>query len=237
MSESLPALVACSHGTRSAAGAAAVAALVSAVRDRLGSVEVIDTFVDVQQPALGEVLGQVGRREAIVVPLLLSAGYHVHHDIADAVDRNPSHRATDPLGPNSALVEILVERLIESGMSGADTVVLGASASSDQVAVESMNQVASALSERLGRLVPLGHVGHCGTALADVVAAAREPGRRVLLASYLLAPGHFHDALKNVGADLVTAPLLDERLPDERLVDLVVQRYQNAADFGFAAAV
>ena len=121
-------------------------------------------------------------------------------------------------------------------MTAADTVVLGASASSDPVAIESMSQMASALSERLGRLVPVGHVGHCGTALADVVAAAREPGRRVLVASYLVAPGHFHDALKNVGADLVTAPLLDARAPDGRLVDLVVQRYQTSAGLGFAAA-
>ena len=122
MNGHLPALVACSHGTRSAAGAAAVAALVSAVRDRLASVEVVDAFVDVQSPSLGDVLGHVGRREAVVVPLLLSAGYHVHHDIADAVAQQGSHRATAPLGPQPALLEILHERLIESGMTAADTV-------------------------------------------------------------------------------------------------------------------
>ncbi len=230
-----PVLVACSHGTRSARGAAAVAALVDAVRAALPRSEVVGTFVDVQEPALPEVMATLDGREAVVVPLLLSAGHHVHHDIAEAVSRD-GHAAVPTLGPHAALIDVLVERLAEAGLSDDDTVVLGASASSDPGAVADMRATATALSERLGRLVPLGHVGHCGTALADVVREARRPGRRVVVASYLLAPGHFHDALGRVGADVVTSPLLDERDPDPRLVSLVVERYARALDGRLAVA-
>ena len=40
---------------------------------------------------------------------------------------------------------------------------------------------------------------------------ARAPGRRIVAASYLLAPGHFHDRVLACGADDVTDPLLDDR--------------------------
>src|SRR3712207_9111535 len=51
-------------------------------------------------------------------------------------------------------------------------------------------------------------------AVPDAVAAARSAGAgRVVIASYLLAPGHFHDKLAGAGADQVTAPLL----PDGRI--------------------
>ena len=61
--------------------------------------------------------------------------------------------------------------------------------------------------------------------IADAVAAARTGGRRVVAASYLLAPGFFHDKVSAAGADVVTAPLT----PDPRLVQIVLDRYAEAA--------
>jgi sirohydrochlorin ferrochelatase len=59
----------------------------------------------------------------------------------------------------------------------------------------------------------------------DAVAAARRGGaERVVVASYLLAPGHFHDKLAGAGADLVTAPLL----PDDRIAAVLLDRYDAA---------
>ena len=52
-----PALVAASHGTSSAEGQRAVAALVEAVRRSARDVMVADAFVDVQQPDVASVLG------------------------------------------------------------------------------------------------------------------------------------------------------------------------------------
>lgn len=232
-----PVLIACSHGTRSVRGAAAVADLVEAVQNALPTVDVVAAFVDVQGPALPVVVDALANRPAVVVPLLLSAGFHVHHDIANAVAGNPDHVAAAPLGPHGTVVDLLVKRLVEAGLRDDDVVVLGASASSDERAVADLRATATALSERLGHLVALGQVGHCGTPLAEVVARARRPGRRVVVASHLLAPGHFHDAVGRAGADLVTAPLLDGRRPDPRLVSLVVERYADVLDLDLATAV
>ena len=66
-------------------------------------------------------------------------------------------------------------------------------------------------------------------AVVDVVAEARESGRRVVVATYLLAPGYFADLLIRSDADAVTAPLLDAGPPDPRLVQLVVDRYESMA--------
>ena len=46
----------------------------------------------------------------------------------------------------------------------------------------------------------------------------------MVVAAYLLAPGHFHDKLQDAGADCVTAPLL----PDERIAEVLLERYDAA---------
>ncbi|HJX42509.1 MAG TPA: sirohydrochlorin chelatase, partial [Geodermatophilus sp.] len=61
--------------------------------------------------------------------------------------------------------------------------------------------------------------------VADAVTAARRGGaERVAVASYLLAPGHFHGRLAGAGADVVTSPLL----PDERIAAVLLDRYDAA---------
>src|SRR5690606_7617823 len=145
------------------------------------------------------------------------------------------HVAAQPLGPHPVVTDLLVSRLADEGLTDDDVVVLGASASSDPRALADLRATAASLSARLGRPVELGHVGHCGAPLSEVVARVRRPGRRVVVATHLLAPGHFHDALGRAGADVVTAPLLDERRPDPRLVSLVVQRFTDALGRGLAA--
>ena len=74
----------------------------------------------------------------------------------------------------------------------------------------------------------LGYGAACSPRLDDLVAGLRagHPGGRIVAASFLLAPGHFHNRVLRSGADAVTAPLLDSETPDPRMVDLVVQRYQ-----------
>jgi hypothetical protein len=46
----------------------------------------------------------------------------------------------------------------------------------------------------------------------------------VVVAAYLLAPGHFADRLAGAGADAVTGPLL----PDDRVAAVLLDRYDAA---------
>ena len=104
--------------------------------------------------------------------------------------------------------------------------MLGAAGSSQPSAVEDCRTVAAALSRLLGRPVTAAFLSAAEPRLADAVAAQGLPGRRVVVATYLLAPGFFADLAAASGADVVTPPLLlpDEPVPDE-LVDIVVERY------------
>ena len=251
-----PALLAISHGTSSPAGAGAVATLVDAVAARLGGpsgdssggpsggpsggqVPVHAGFVDVQQPDVPTCLGGLrdsAARRTVVVPLLLSAGYHVHVDLREDVDAAAAAGQdvvlAGALGPDDRLVGLLARRLAEVGLAGDDVVVLAAAGSSDPRAVADCEETAARLAERLGRRVRVGYVANATPRVHEALDAARaeRPGGRVVVASYLLAPGFFADLTARAGGDVTSAPLLvaGQDAPAE-LVDVVRDRYRAAA--------
>lgn len=227
MTREAPVLIATAHGTSSPAGRAAIAGLVAAVAARRPDLTVRAAYVDVQQPEPAAVLASLGgAREGRLVPLLLSAGYHVYVDLTDASDAVPGTTVAPALGPDDRLAELLRRRLVASGLRDDDVVVLGAAGSSQPSAVEDCRTVADALSRLLGRPVTAAFLSAAEPRLSDAVAAQGLPGRRVIVATYLLAPGYFADLAAASGADVVTPPLLlpDEPVPDE-LVDIVLERY------------
>jgi sirohydrochlorin ferrochelatase len=206
-----------------------VAALVDAVAARMPGRRVVSGFVDVQQPDLATTLTSASG--AVVVPLLLSAGYHVHVDMRQAVAS--ADRAVDSpllaaaLGPDDRLVDLLSLRLEQAGVGGDDVVVLGAAGSSDQRAVADCRDMAVRLSSVLGSPVDCGFISASGPRLADAVRRAHthRPGRRIAVATYLLAPGYFAELAAACGADVVTAPLLRDDAPTpQSLVDIVLDR-------------
>lgn len=229
-----PALVAVSHGTSDPHGQATIARLVDAVRDALPGVAVRQAFVDVETPTLSDVLADVPG-PAVIVPLLMGAGFHVHVDIANAVD---AHRragrvaiSAGTLGPDAALTALLADRISALGLTDADRVVLGVAGSSDVRARLSSDRAGAMLASRLRVPVNVGHLGGRGRAMDEVVAEARRglgEGGRVIAASYLLAPGFFTDRLADCGADIVTGPLAGGVRVDARLVGLVARRYAEA---------
>ena len=64
-------LILCAHGAESARGRGALAGLVNAVRREAQDLDVVDAFVDVQEPTVAEVVGETSGPRAIV-PLMLS---------------------------------------------------------------------------------------------------------------------------------------------------------------------
>ncbi|MFB6392456.1 sirohydrochlorin chelatase [Polymorphospora lycopeni] len=219
-------LVAVSHGTRDPRGQAAIRALVGAVRRRRPDLDVREAFVDVQAPDLGAVLDRAGPA-AVVVPLLLAPGHHVHVDVARAVAAAGAV-AAPALAPDDGIAAVLVDRLRGCGAGTDDTVVLAAAGSSDVRARPAVEETARRVAALWGAPVEVGCLGGTGEPLHAVLARSWRPGRRVVCAAMLMAPGFFHDRLRSAGADLVTGPLLDGRRPDPRLVGLVVERYEAA---------
>lgn len=223
----IPALVACSHGTHSEDGRAAISALVGDVRALLPHVQVDEAFVDVQQPEVDEVVDRWAPGEtAVVVPLLLSTGFHTKVDIARAVGAHPGRAvATPALGPHELLAEVLLDRLAAVGLAPGDAVVLAAAGSSEPAAAVAVTAMADTLAQQLGRPVSAAFAAGQGPRIPEMIAHARAAGAaRVVLASYVLAPGYFADVIARSGADAATAPLA----PDERLAAIVAERYRAA---------
>ncbi|WP_407341685.1 sirohydrochlorin chelatase [Pengzhenrongella phosphoraccumulans] len=229
-----PVLIGCSHGTDSVDGRLAIASILTDVRAARPGLEVRAAFVDLQSPAVADaVAAVVGQgRAAVVVPLLLSGGFHVHVDIAAAVasDRAVDDHlavATAPLGPDARLVRMLVDRLVAAGAAPDDAVVLAAAGSTDPRAAVAVDEVAAALRAAWpDGPITVGYGSGSTPRVPDAVVAARAAGaRRVVIASYLLAPGFFLDRLHQAGADIVTAPLA----PDPLLAQIVLDRYDAGA--------
>ena len=227
-----PVLVACAHGTRNPAGRRLVAELALAARALRPGLDTTAAFVDVQPPTVADVVAGLAAegRAAVVVPLLLSGGYHVHVDVAAAVEGRAGVVAARPLGPDPRLVEVLGDRLSAAGADPRDpltAVVLAAAGSSDPRAVADVEDTADLLQRSWAGPVTTGYGSAAQPPVADAVAAARRAGaERVVVAAYLLAPGHFADKLAAAGADAVTAPLL----PDPRLAEVLLDRYDAARD-------
>lgn len=224
-------LLLCSHGTSSPAGQRAVAGLVEAVA-RATTTRVSAAFVDVEEPDVATALGALtaaGDGPIVIVPLLLSAGYHVYVDLTEATESEPAARLVGALGPDQRLVDVLVRRLGEAGLAPEDRVVLAAAGSSDERAVRDCERTAALLAETLGREVRIGYLSAAEPALPQAVADARADGR-VVVATYLLAPGYFHDLARAAGADVVTDPLLvPDAAPPPELVDVVLDRATYSA--------
>jgi sirohydrochlorin ferrochelatase len=237
-----PALVGISHGTSSPEGRMAVRGLHDAVAAALTKRHPDATpsarlgHVDVEQPDVPATLASLDPGEpAVVVPLLLSAGYHVHVDLTEAVEAATDRPVVlaDALGPDDRLATVLLRRLAEAGLRDDDRVVLAVAGSSDARAVVDCRDMARRLAAASGREVTVGFLSAAEPALPDAVAAARGSaggGARVVLANFLLAPGYFDDLAHRAGADVTARPLLvaDEPAP-AALVEIVLDRYAAAS--------
>ena len=186
--------------------------------------------VDVQQPDVAASLDALPAGEPVViVPLLLSAGYHVRVDLREQSAGRDGIAIADALGPDPRLVDVLVDRL---GASTSTTPT--PSCSPWPVRATSAPTTTAARSARCSangceRDVTVGFLAAADPRLGAAVAQAAASGRRVVVANYLLAPGYFHDLAVRLAAGApVARPLLEDAEPPASLVDIVVDRYRAA---------
>ncbi len=214
-------LVLAFHGTEKPAGQRLASRVVLAVAAALPQVRVHLGWADVLTPTLTQTLSAVG--PAVVVPCFLASGYHVTSDLPAAVQASGGHaRLTPSLG--AAPEAVLAARLAEAGGPG-DAVVLAAAGSKRDTANRQAANAAARLARQIGRPVCPAFVTAAAPSPAEAVAALRAAGyRRVAIASFLLAPGVFHDRLQTAGADLVSEPIGDHPL----VIETIVDRYRQA---------
>jgi sirohydrochlorin ferrochelatase len=265
--EAWPPLVAAAHGSADPRAAAAITDLMAVVRTRarragLEGLQVRAAYLGHALPSVPDVLEALyeerpsrhasGGRAVVVLPLLLTVAYHSDTDLPavlrEAAGRLPGLRISygEPLGPHPGLLAALERRLAEAGTSAAagasvsDTVVvLAAAGSSRPTANAAVAQVAAAWqSARRWRGVIPAFASAASPTPAEAVARLRRAGApRVVVASYLLAPGYFADRVRETslaaGAEAVSAALG----PAPEVADVILQRYVQATSSLRTAAV
>jgi sirohydrochlorin ferrochelatase len=221
------ALLVVAHGTASAAGSATTRRLVAAIAAARPGVAVDLCFLDVARPSLADAVERV-IRSTVVVPLLLSTGYHVTTDIPAVVAGRSEIRVARHLGPDPLIVDVLVDRLHEAGgrADGEASTLLVAAGSTQPEARYEVDSAAQQLAERLGAPVSVLTMAEN---LDESISAATPPVR---IATYLLAEGQFVDRLDAAagGRARVARPLGVH----PAFVSLVWSRYDEAHSSAWA---
>jgi sirohydrochlorin ferrochelatase len=227
-----PTLLAVAHGSKHPAATATIRALAVEVERLAPVLDIQVAFVQDAEPSLSHALDATGP-DVVIVPLLLSTGYHLTTDIAGAATAidtaitsgvTLAPRVAGPLGPDPLLVTALIGRLAEAGVPGSAPVVLAAAGSSDPEAADQVQAQADLLVAERGAAVAVAYAAAGQPTVQAAVADLRaQTGSAVAVASYLLAPGHFHDCLAQSGADWVTAPLGAH----PAIAALVIDRYRT----------
>jgi sirohydrochlorin ferrochelatase len=220
---SSPALLAVAHGSRNPAATDVIRALARQIRRLAPVLDVRVAFIGHQEPSLPAELDAAGSN-AVIVPLLLSSGYHLTADITGAAT-TAGALVAGALGPDELLLTALTARLAEARVPDGTPVVLAAAGSSNPAAAVEVQEQADLLAARLGVPVRAAFATAARPTVPEAVLQLREEtGMPVAVASYLLAPGHFQDQLSACGADWVTQPLGDH----PALAGLVLDRYRAA---------
>lgn len=215
----VPALVTVAHGTRTPAGNLVAAELTAAAATRLGWVATT-SYVELSEPLFADVVARA-EEPTVVVPLLLSTGFHLRQDLPEAVAAAPRAelvRLGRSLGPDPLLAAAQVDRLREAGATPGQPVVLVAAGSTDPTATADLEGAVAFLAEAWGAPVRLATLSGLGERPEHVVRSGDA------VSPYLLSTGYFHRKLRHdalaAGASLVA----DVIGPHELVVDLVCQR-------------
>jgi sirohydrochlorin cobaltochelatase len=245
--KSKPALLLAAHGTTDQAGVDAFAALA----ERVGQLAAADGtrvaggFIELSEPPLREAvagLAVASPGPMVAVPLMLSAAGHAKGDIPAALARERTRHPgvsftyARPLGPHSALLELLADRIAAVSGPDAPAVLLVGRGSTDPDANADVVKTARLLWE--GRDYPLAETAFVSLARPDVAQGLERcrllGARRIVVARYFLFPGVLPDRVAEQAAAYAAAhPELDVRYTDvlgdcDEIAALVYERYHEA---------
>jgi sirohydrochlorin ferrochelatase len=227
----VPTLVAVAHGSRDPEALRTAQALLDRIRAVRPGLPVRLGHIELNEPRLGDTLAGL-RGDVVLVPLLLSRGYHVKQDIPQALAGAPHLRGVvaGPLGPHPLLAEALHGRLAEAGWrAGAGAarpgVVLAAAGSRDPESARDTARTAALLRRRLGGIPVVPAFATSGPTVTDSVNALLARGRdRIAVASCFAAPGRFATQTSAAAPWLAAAPLGAH----PAMARLVLHRYDQA---------
>ncbi|MGW8064845.1 sirohydrochlorin chelatase [Streptomyces ziwulingensis] len=226
-----PALVVVAHGSRDPRALSTVRALLDRVRALRPALPVRLGHIELNAPLLPDTLAGLGDGEAVLVPLLLSRGYHVQRDIPETAAASPARtRVAAPLGPHRLLTDALHDRLLEAGWPAhagpGHAVVLASAGSRAADSRADTARTAALLAARLGVPVVPAYASAASPTVPEAVRALTARGhRRVAVASCFTAPGRFATECAAAAPWIASAPLG----PHPAMARLLLHRYDEAA--------
>jgi sirohydrochlorin ferrochelatase len=193
--------------------------------------------------------------QVTVLPLLLTAAYHSKTDIPRVLARAGTARLNlrygAPLGPHPLLLRALERRLPETALENRSEtgVVLAAAGSSDPAANATIAGLAAQWQAARGwfgvrpayaspaaaggqdsTVSPAAAGGQGSTTPGQAVTELLRAGaRRVVVASYLLAPGLFADRIRDAALAAGAAEVSPALGAVPEVADIILDRYQEAA--------
>jgi sirohydrochlorin ferrochelatase len=238
-------LVAVAHGSADPRAAAAIGELVPLVAARaaargLSAPTMRVAYLGHAAPSLPQVMSTFGPDTHVtVLPLLLTAAYHSKTDIPRVLART-GRRVTygEPLGPHPLLLRALERRLPPDEDPADVGVVLAAAGSSDPEANATIARLAAQWQARTGWFaVCPAYASAAAPDPATAVTQLREAGaRRVVVATYLLAPGLFADRIREVSLAVGAAVVTPALGASPEVADVLLDRYIAAGTRQQAAA-
>jgi sirohydrochlorin ferrochelatase len=239
-------MVAVAHGSEDPRASATVAELAGLVRQRRPGLDLRTAFLGHAPPSLPQVLRTIGAdHEVRVMPLLLTAAYHSKADIPRMLARVPrpqvSYGAT--LGPHPRLISALERRLAQADPAAlADpartAIVLAAAGSSDPEANATIAGMAEQWQARTGwRAVCPAYASAAGPTPAQAVTALLQTGAsRVVVATYLLAPGLFADRIRAASLAAGASAVSPALGACAEVADVLLDRFEEAGSQRRSAA-
>ncbi|MFD9896254.1 sirohydrochlorin chelatase [Amycolatopsis sp. NPDC059027] len=234
-----PPLVAVAHGSRDPRSAATVRELVDVVRAQAPGTDVYESFLDLSEPLVTDVLRRLydqGHREAVVVPLLLGSAYHARVDLPALVDEvtadrpDFSVRVSDVLGIDPALETVALDRIAAADPAAPGTgIVVSGVGSSNAGANAAVADLAARWEKRLGVPVSEAFASAAQPDIPAAIARLRARGvRRIVVASWFLAPGLLPDRIATLAGAGEAAFVAEALGPDPRVAEVVLHRYAAA---------
>jgi sirohydrochlorin ferrochelatase len=237
-------LVAVAHGSAVPRAAATIADLMTVVAERAArrGVHIPDlrtAYLGHATPSLPQVMSTLEPGTPVtVLPLLLAAGHHSKTDIPRVLTHFPCLRITHgaPLGPHPLLLRALERRLAEADPGVLEDpartgVVLAAAGSSDQDANAAMAHLAARWQARAGWFAvrPACASPTFPAPAAAVTSLLRDGARRVVVASYLLAPGYFANLIRDSSLAAGAAAVSPVLGASAEVADVLLDRFRSCA--------
>ena len=240
-------LVAVAHGSADPRAAATIRDLMTVVAERAArrGVDLPDlhiAYLGHAPPSLPQVVSEIEPgTQVTVLPLLLTAAHHSKTEIPQAlvhVRRDfPRLRVTGgaPLGPHPLLMRALESRLAEADPGLLENpeqtgVVLAAAGSSHPDANAAIAHLAARWQTRAGWFAV--RPAYASAASPDPAAAVasllRDGAPRVVVATYLLAPGYFADRIRDDSLAAGAAAVSPVLGASAEVADVLLERFGDA---------